>query len=263
MIQPIHKLLDNVGRYTLFFFLILFTAPLGADDVISGKLDDERRRSSASSVSVPLATFNGASKTVNIPVGEITPSGSASNHENNVRAASNIDNHSQPGFLAALDQQPPQVFWYQQNKNEHARAELDRCGGVVSHWGEKESQANGIQWIGTVVSQTGPPSFPESYSSFLTGHDSDSRLPQVAEIKIPGLLPEKFYFEIHRKIASVRTPTGPPARFKNYFSIPNYPAESAFDPFLRNRQLSTRYTNIFTQHASLAARGSYALEHLT
>lgn len=267
MIQPIHRLvdrlLDNVGRYTLLLFLVLFTAPLGADDVISGKLDDERRRTSTHSVSVTLASLNIAPGTLNNSVDEMASPGSTTNYENTDGAASQGDTYSSPTSLASIDQQATQASWWQQNINKYARAELDRCGGVVSHWGEKESQTNDTQWIGTTISETGPPMDLENNASFLAGYDSRSYLPQVAEIKIPGLSPEKIYYGIHRKTASVRTPTGPPAESKKYLITANRPDDSAFDTSFVTTHSPFHYKNIFMQQTNIAAGDSYALAHPT
>jgi len=194
-----------MNRSILFFFLILFTAPLSAEDVFSENLDDERRRSGLNSVVVKLAYSSGMVAPGKV-ADETETVQSGPNSKTTPCFIDQFKNHLQ---TASPDQQPWQAFCYQHIGSKYIQTELDRrsvdnaCKGKQTlHTGHKE-------WIGTVISETGPPSFPENSTSY-PGHDNNGRLPQVASIKTPDIVSENVFYRIDRKTASVRTPTGPP-----------------------------------------------------
>ena len=182
------NVLKNLNGSILFFFLILFTAPLGADDIISGNSDDERRRSGKSAVVVKLLSY-------------VEPSPAQSNFAAQDREITN----SNP-----LENQTQVVAWGLQPGNYQHIKELDQRAEIKSFKTVNESQSSKNQWIGTVISETGPPSFPDNSTSYLAGHDNYGRLPQVTRIETPAIVSENIVHRIHRKTASVRTPTGPP-----------------------------------------------------
>jgi len=183
------KALKNLNGSFLFFFLILFTAPLGADDVISGNVDDERRRTGKVAVAV------------NIPChGEPSSAQVNTNTHYDEIAGANIP-----------DNQAPNLY-------RDFQAGIDRFGGSQDQHSTiepfsntaNEFQPGSSQWIGTVISETGPPSFPDNSASYHAGYENNGRLPQVARIETPVIISENIVHRIHSKTASVRTPTGPP-----------------------------------------------------
>lgn len=183
------NVLKNLNGSILFFFFILFTAPLGADDVISGNVDDERRRSGKGPVVVKLLSHDGEPSTVQ-------------------SVSANKDSKSTGTYLP--DSQIQNAFWGLRPGNDQLVKELDQRVKISSFKTVNETQSSKNQWIGTVISETGPPSFPDNSTSYLAGHDNYGRLPQVTRIETPVIVSENIVHRIHRKTASVRTPTGPP-----------------------------------------------------
>ena len=182
------NLLKNLNGSILFFFFILFTAPLGADDIISGNTDDERRRSGKGVVVVKLLSHSEPSRAQS----------NSANQDREITSANSPENQTQN---AAWGLQP--------GIDQHIK-ELDQRAEIKSFKTVNETEPSEIQWIGTVISETGPPSFPDNSTSYLAGHDNYGRLPQVTRIETPVIVSENIVHRIHRKTASVRTPTGPP-----------------------------------------------------
>lgn len=201
------KLLKNLNGSVLFFFLILFTAPLGADDVISGNLGDERRRTNAGPVAIKLVSYNDLSAVQLNTSNETAHQDLISHPDSAIELSSQDNNYSD---VASADLKLQQAFWCHQCSNELLLTKLDQRGSDASSKSESEIQTRGTQWIGTVISETGPPSYPDTTTSYLTGHDNNGRLPQVAKIKIPDNVSENVFYQIDRKTASIRSPTGPP-----------------------------------------------------
>ena len=240
------KLLKNLNGSVLFFFLILFTAPLGADDVISGNLGDERRRTNAGPVAIKLVSYNDLSAVQLNTSNETAHQDLISHPDSAIELSSQDNNYSD---VASADLKLQQAFWCHQCSNELLLTKLDQRGSDASSKSESEIQTRGTQWIGTVISETGPPSYPDTTTSYLTGHDNNGRLPQapqVTESRIPGIITKKTTFNIDQKTASVRTPTGPPSDYINIAPTPNRPTDSAFgspvatlNPLI-NTQISSR-----------------------
>ena len=182
------NVLKNLNGIILFFFFILFTAPLGADDAISGNESDDRRRSSKGTVVVKLLS-----------------------HSEPSLAQSNSTAQDRETTGASLpDSQTQNVSCGLQPGNDPFGKVPDPRAEIESFKTINETQSSNNQWIGTVISETGPPSFPENPPSHLFGHDNNGRLPQVAIIQIPDIVSQNVFYRINRKILSVRSPTGPP-----------------------------------------------------
>lgn len=201
------NVLKNLNGFILFLFFILFTSPLGADDVISSNSDDERRRSSKSPVAVKIISYGEMSATqldLGAGISPVNPVISA--HSTGYFA----EQLGETVLADKSDFQNQYAFWYLQPGNDQLGKQLDQRVGGKSFKTVSELQSRGKQWIGTVVSETGPPSFPDNSVSYHTGYDNNGRLPQVARIETPVITSENIVHRIHSKTASVRTPTGPP-----------------------------------------------------
>ena len=210
------NVLKNMNGYILFIFFILFTAPLGADDVISSNADDERRRSGKGPVAVKLLCQGEPSATQSNSSGLDAKSTSAYVPDSQLQ---DVFRDFQPG-LVQLVKVPGQ----------HA--------GINSFKAMNEIQSSNNRWIGTAISETGPPSFPDNPMSYLAGHDYNSRLPQVEKIETPVIVSENIVHRIHRKTASVRTPTGPPDTSGFNFTSRDHQTGTSSSPFFATPDFS-------------------------
>ena len=105
------KLLKNLNGSVLFFFLILFTAPLGADDVISGNLGDERRRTNAGPVAIKLVSYNDLSAVQLNTSNETAHQDLISHPDSAIELSSQDNNYSD---VASADLKLQQAFWCHQ-----------------------------------------------------------------------------------------------------------------------------------------------------
>ena len=201
------NVLKNLNGFILFLFFIIFTAPLGADDVISSNSDDERRRSSKSPVAVKIISYGEMSATqLDLGAG-ITPFSPVVHTRSTAYFAEQL---GETVLADKPDFQYQYAFWHLQPGYDQTGKQLDQRVGGKSFKTVSEFQSSGKQWIGTVISETGPPSFPDNSMSYHAGYDNNGRLPQVTRIETPAIISENIVHRIHSKTASVRTPTGPP-----------------------------------------------------
>ena len=124
--------------------------------------------------------------------------------------------------------------------NDQFGKKLDRREEIKSFKTVNETQSSNNQWIGTVVSETGPPSFLENPPSHLFGHDNNGRLPQVAIIQIPDIVSQNVFYRINRKILSVRSPTGPPDSLESNNTARNHQSGSISSPSTSHLDQSIR-----------------------
>jgi len=209
------NLLKRLNGSFLFLFFILFTAPLEADDVFSESLDEERRRASMGLVITKIISFDA----------DVSAQSSLIDENPAVTVLQLTDT-----LTFSMEQTPGEVSWWHSYQNQQVNAELiQRSFDTVQ---DKTHVLNSTtsQWIGTAISETGPPAFPENVYSFLSWNESNGRLPQVAQTKIPLNYLKKITFEIDRKTASVRTPTGPPAQSIAVSALQAYQYEPDFAP---------------------------------
>jgi len=235
------RLLKNLNGSFLFFFLILFTAPLDADEVVTGSLGDERRRAHGTVVLNNMSS--GETTTLRAKIAKasgqqqlalrIDSTTGQPTQNNNYTKVANADEHLQ------------QAFWCHQCSNELFQPGLEQQGSIAPGKREKIVQTSASQWIGTVISETGPPTFPENSTSYPAGHDNNGRLPQVAKLRIPDIVSENVYHCIDRKTASVRSPTGPPASLENHDTsrilhsgLVSSPSFATLDPSILTRTSS-------------------------
>ncbi|MGW8247245.1 MAG: hypothetical protein ACWGOV_03970 [Acidiferrobacterales bacterium] len=237
MSQHATKLLKNLNGSFLFFFLVIFTAPLDADEVISGNLGDDRRRAHAGSVVVNIIS-HGEMSTARTDAAKDSATQDLLSHSDATTHYSAQDNNYTD--VASADQHLQQAFWCLQCDKDLFQAELDQSGSDTFNKRESEPQSRNTPWIGTVISETGPPPFPENPPSHLFGHDNNGRLPQVAIIEIPDIVSQNVFHQIDSKILSVRSPTGPPYSLETTNTSRNRqsgsnssPSNSHLDPSIR------------------------------
>jgi len=245
------NVLKNLNGFILFLFFILFTAPLGADDVISSNSDDERRRSSKSPVAVKIISYGELSVTqLDLGAG-ITPLYPAIRSHTAGHSAEQLDHTV---LADSPDSQYKYASWYLQAGNDRPGQELVQRAGGKSFETVGELQSSGEQWIGTVISETGPPSFPDNSLSYHTGYDNNGRLPQVAIIETPVIISENIVHRIHSKTASVRTPTGPPDTRGFNLASRNLQTGTSSSPFFISPDISF-ITRIYSRSMHAILRG--------
>ena len=191
------KLLKRLNGSFLFLFFILFTAPLEADDVFSESLDEERRRANMGLVITKIISFDA----------DVSLQSSLTDEDPAIDLLQFADT-----LTSSMEQAPGEASWWHSYQNHQVNPELIQLSFDMAQGKTHVLNSTTSQWIGTVISETGPPAFPENVSSFLSWNEYNGRLPQVAQTKIPHNYLKKITFEIDRKTASVRTPTGPPAQ---------------------------------------------------
>jgi len=196
--------LRRLNRSFLFVFFILFTVPLEADDFITEGFDNDRRRSSILLIETQSNTPDSEMASQQLP---LSP-------KSTVVLTKTADiPYDKSQFESNFENVAPDQGQFALRNRSHATgalAELPQKSNLESIARELELKSMYSQWMGTAVSETGPPSLDDIVNSFLPGNEFFIARPRVIKAPIPNQYQKQVSHEIDQKILSVRTPTGPP-----------------------------------------------------
>lgn len=197
------NLLKRLNGSFLFVFFILFTVPIEADDFISESVENDRRR-----MAIAHVENHGADP--------VTVSQQLSLHSKPVAVLTRTaeipfdSNQYESNFENVAPEQGQFALGYR-SRAANGFAEPPQQSILQRISNELELKSRYSQWMGTAVSETGPPLLSEIVHSFLPGNEFLSTPPRVIKTAIPNQYLKQVSHEIDQKILSVRAPTGPPA----------------------------------------------------
>lgn len=237
MNRPLLSILNKTKKFVLYFFLVLFSSsPVCADDTLTGDWEGERKRVSEKSVSFDISytgdygnNLSGGAATGPTYLDEIMLGISVDGDKMGMDGASFfvsiLGDHGQvpsPSSLVgdaqgvsnieAPDKWQVYEAWYQQQFGDRLSAKLGRYD-FNSDFDSVDAATlflNGAHGIGTAISQTGPPLFPEIYPALYLGYDMDKgRLLQAAYMSNPNTTPNDTMLGIEYARTFEEASTGP------------------------------------------------------